>query len=256
MLQILLYVAAWENGKKRKIGLTWMSYLTFFITPFLAFIVSLFSKRIDKNKKELSYEDRLPYENMTAMLIIAIMYLFVAAFFSIVAIVGATTEAYGGTVFGLYYSIIYIIWGCSLLKQRKRFLLVQKGIATNNTGFSQSTSSQQTSTFAPLFTFVSNLQQRITDNDYSEPAYSTRKVVVEHNSNGLYRASVIDTQNEQRIMDSVPMHKDSYSGIDECLSLKSDDGEYTLNIFYKDGRGDKCVIYRKSKDVYIHYCKE
>ena len=118
----------------------------------------------------------------------------------------------------------------------------------------------KTSSFVPLFVFDSNKQEKIEvdNNNYSRIAYYPRRVVVEQNDKGQYRASVLDVENDKLVLRPVIMHKLTYSGIDECDSMVSDDdqGEYKLNVFYKNGQVDKCVICRKSNNMMFHYCKE
>ena len=114
--------------------------------------------------------------------------------------------------------------------------------------------------FVPLFVFDSNKQEKIEvdNNNYSKIADCLRRVVVEQNDKGQYRVSVIDVENDKLVLSPIIMHKLTYSSIDECESMISDDdqGEYKLNVFYKDGQVDKCVICRKSNNMMFHYCKE
>ena len=252
-LVALLYVAAWESAKKRKIGLTIMSYIVLFFTPFIACIVSYITKKIDKEKKYPTYEQRLPYENTTAMVVAAILFFVFSPF----CVIGLIMQ--DNIVGALVIFIIYLVWGCSLLSERKKLLLAKKEIQTNeNDDKTSVVSANNTTRFTTLFEFDSNMQQRIESNKYSEPAHHYRSVLVEWNGEDRFMVSVTDTEKDKSVMNPVIMHKVSYSNIDECLKLISDDndGEYGLNVFYKDGQVDKCVVSRKSKDIFIHYCKE
>lgn len=261
---VLLYVAAWESAKKRKIGLTITSILVLFSPPpFIACIVSYFTKKIDKTKKYPTYEQRLPYENTTTMLVVAIVYFVFSLSFLLVVIGISNTNTYANAWIMMLnitlFSIADIVWGCSLLSERKKLLLARKEIQTNKNDDNTSVvSANNTTRFTTLFEFDSNMQQRIESNKYSEPAHHHRKVLVEWNSEDKYKVSVTDTEKDRFVMSPVIMHKISYSKLEDCLSLISDDslGEYALNVFYKDGQVDKCVVSRKSKDIFIHYCKE
>ena len=251
-LFVLLYVAAWESAKKRKIGLTGTSILVLLLTPFIACIVSYFTKKIDKTKKYPTYEQRLPYENTTTLLVVAIIFLLFSIVFFIMGLVN-------GKIATFILVTIYLVWGCSLLSERKKLLLAKKEIQTNvNDDKASVVSGPNTTLFTTLFEFDSNKQQRIESNKYSEPAHHYRRVLVEWNGEDKYKVSVTDTEKDKSIMNPVIMHKVSYSKLEECLSLISDDslGEYALNVFYKDGQVEKCVVSRKSKDIFIHYCKE
>ena len=267
ILWILLYFAAWESAKKRKIGLTITSILVLLLPPpFIACIVSYFTKKIDNTKKYPTYEQRLPYENTTAMLVIAIVYFIFSLLSFLVAVIAISNsntdiDANKMMLNIILFSIADSVWGCSLLSERNKLLLAKKEVQTNvnnDTTSVVSANANNTTVFTTLYVFDSNMQQRIESNKYSEPAHHYRRVLVEWNGEDRYKVSVTDTEKDKHIMNPVIMHKVSYSELDECLSLISDDslGEYTLNVFYKDGQVDKCVVSRKSKNVFIHYCKE
>ena len=267
IIWILLYYAAWESAKKRKIGLTITSILVLLLPPpFIACIVSYFTKKIDNTKKYPTYEQRLPYENTTTLLVVAIVYFVFSLLLFLVAVIGiSNSNLDNNSEINMMLNIIVvsiadIVWGCTLLLERKELLLAKKKIQTNENYDKASVVSapKNTTMFTTLFEFDSNMQQRIESNKHSEPAHYYRRVLVEWNGRDKYKVSVTDTEKDKSVMSPVIMHKISYSELDECLKLISDDndGEYGLNVFYKDGQVDKCVVSRKSKDIFIHYCKE
>ena len=264
-LWVMLYVAAWESAKKRKIGLTIMSFITLFLTPLISCLVSYFTKKIDISKDYPTYEQRLPYENTTAMIIAAILYLVFGLFF-FVAMIGISNSNTDINTTNMLlnlaiFSIADIWWGCTLLSERKTLLLVKNEIQTHeNDDRTSVVSANNNTVFTTLFVFDSNRQEKIEvdNNNYSRIADCLRRVVVEHNNEGQYRVSVINVENDKLVLRPIIMHKLTYSGIDECDSMVSDDdqGEYKLNVFYKNGQVDKCVICRKSNNMMFHYCKE
>ena len=244
---VFTYVVAWNCAKKRMIGLSWMSFLMLFLTPPIALVISLFTKKIDKTKKYPTYEQRVPFENTTAILFAAILYFcfgflfifFVTVQFNIVVLV---------------LGIIFVVWGYLLLKERRELLQAKDYVTTD--GNKDSTNDIDLSVRS--FVFDSNMQQKIESDNKVTTAHCPRRVIVEHNDKGQYRVSVIDVENNKLVLRPIIMHKLTYSSIDECESMISDDdqGEYKLNVFYKNGQVDKCVICRKSKNMMFHYCKE
>lgn len=102
------------------------------------------------------------------------------------------------------------------------------------------------------------MQRRIDADGSNNAAHTPRKIVVDGDGDDRYKVAILDSENLEIKMNPTLMHKVAYSDIDECLSMVSDDNneEYTLNVFYKNGQVDKCVIYRKSRNVSIHYNKE
>lgn len=259
-LYVLLWRATWNSAKKRKIGLSITSFLALFLTPIIAYPVTLFTKKIDKTKDQPTCQQRLPYEKTTAMLIAAILYIFfsISALALVVGIMGYMNNGSGlaGSVANF---VILLTWGISLFSERKELLLAKEHIgADENAGLKQE-SLGNCEALNPSFVFESNVQRRImTGTENIDSSQSSRRIVVEHIGGDNYKLSITDGESGKVIMQSVPMHNASYSALEECLSMVSDDknGEYALNVFYKDERVYKCVVYRKSKDFYIHYNKE
>ncbi len=254
-IYVLLWMAALENGKKRKIGLTITSFLSLFLTPIIGCIVPLFTKRIDKTQKYPTYKQRLPYENTTAMLIAAILY----TLFGLLALflwIMSEFEKYSFIV----NSCILLYGAYTLFNERKELQLAKKELSIGESDDAPQMKAPIISGSNMLnFVFVSNVQQRIVaESNSHEMARSVRRIEVRPDGEDEYWVNITDGENGQAIILQVPMHKDSYSAIDECWALRSNDvsGEYTLNVFYKDGQVYKCIIYRKSKDIYIHYLNE
>lgn len=267
ILMILLYFAAWESATKRKIGLTITSYLAIFLTPFVACIVSYCTRRIDKTTKHPTYEQRLPYENTTAMLISAIISFILGLLLNIVGLVGigqssTTYSSEYDRFIGMMiaYGIIYIVWGVSLIRERKKLLLAKETAQTNvcpiNSTLTPVAFDNDSTLFSIIHEFDSKNQQRIAPDGSIEEDAQPRMVTVEFSKEtNSYRVGIMNTENGQNIMNPVLLHEESFSKIDECMTLKSEDGEYSLNLFFKDGELEKCVISRKSKNVFIHYLK-
>ena len=286
-LWVLLWVATWDSAKKRKIGLSNTSYLALFLTPFIAYIVTLFTKKINKSKEQPTYQQRLPYENTTAMLIAAIIYIFFSIGALVAGIMGYMNNRSG--LAGLANFVILLTWGISLFSERKELLLAKEHIGADENADLAQEAPGNCDALKPTFVFESNVQQRImmgTEN--IDTSQSSRRIVVVHIGGDNYELSIMDVESGKFIMQSVPMHNASYSDLDECLSMESENnivncanrlcgkefsnkfdkcpfcgtpviktqGEYTLNVFYKDEQVCKCVVYRKSKDLYIHYNKE
>lgn len=144
--------------------------------------------------------------------------------------------------------------------ERKGLLLAKEQIpAEENEGRARETPGGNCEALKPSFVFESNVQRRITTGaDNIETSQSSRKVVVEQNGGDRYTLSILDSESGKVVLQPILMHNASYSDFEECLSMVSEDnnGEYALNVFYKDEQVYKCVVYRKSKDFYIHYNKE
>lgn len=247
-----LWWLTWKSAKKRKIGLTITSYIALFFTPLIAYLVTFSTKKINKKNdkdentadgyiasKIATLQERLKYENLTAMLIAAILFI----------VLGSSTLPF--TIVG----ICMIGWGVALLSERKNLLwakdhgpVVEKG---------QEPSGKDS--FHTLFVFESNNQLRIdTITQDHITAHSNRRIVVDYDGGEMYKLSIVDSENGQFLLQPVLMYKNSYSDLDDCLSMISDDNtrNYTLYAFYKEGQVNKCVIYLKSKKVNIHYNKE
>lgn len=256
VILLLLYIAVWKISKKRKIGFTKASFLAFFFTPIIACIVSLCTKKIDATKKEPTYRQRLPYENTTALFIAEIIYFFFAIVFFILW--GYSND--GDYLIKLYLSLIFFANGYFLHDERKLLIEAEENQTNSNDVKEPIDLPQKTVSFVPLFVFDSNKQERIEvdKNNLTRIAYYPRRVVVDHDNEGRYRVSVIDVENDKLVLSPIIMHKLTYSSIDECESMISDDdqGEYKLNVFYKNGQVDKYVICRKSNNIMFHYCKE
>jgi hypothetical protein len=142
-----------------------------------------------------------------------------------------------------------------LISDRKKLLQAKKlNPDINNDNTIQNQPEQDKNVYIPLFVFNSN-EQRSIKNNVIETAQEQRKITVDSYDENCYRVSITDSSNGKMKMNPTLMHKVSYSDIDECLSMESNDTskEYTFNIFFINGQVDKCVIYRKSKDLYIHY---
>lgn len=118
-LFVLLWVATWNSAKKRKIGLSITSYLALFLTPIIAFIVTLFTKKIDKTADQLTYQQRLPYEKPTAMLVAAIIYIVFSIGALIVGIMGYMNNRSG--LAGIANFGILLTWGISLFRSVRDF---------------------------------------------------------------------------------------------------------------------------------------
>ena len=262
----LLYYAAWKISKKRKIGLTKASFLALFLTPLIACIVSLCTKKIDVTRKEPTYKQRLPYENTTAQLIAELFcYLFVIVLWGYwlnrkCFNLWFDRDCFVLAMVYLGLSSIYLAYGYFLHDERILLIEAKENQTNNNDVKEPDALPNKIFSFVPLFMFDSNKQERIeVDNDYySRIAYYPRRVVVEQNDKGQYRVSVIDVENDKLVLSPIIMHKLTYSSIDECESMISDDdqGEYKMNVFYKNGQVDKCVICRKSNNMMFHYSNE
>ena len=250
---------AWKISKKRKIGLTKASFLALLLTPIIACIVSLCTKKIDASIEEPTYKQRLPYENTTALCIAIILY-FIFVFWTL--LVGLSTIGDSSILSWSYFgfSFFYLINGIILHDERELLIEAKEDLTNNNSAKVPIDLTNITSTFMPLFMFDSNKQERIEvdNNNLTRIAYYPRRVVVDHDNEGRYRVCVIDVENDKLVLRPVIMHKLSWSSLDECDSMVSDDdqGEYKLNVFYKNGQVDKCVICRKSNNIMFHYCKE
>ena len=257
-LIVLCWVATWDSAKKRKIGLSITSYLALFLTPLIAYPVTLFTKKINKSKEQPTYQQRLPYEKPAALLVAAILYVFFSIGALMVGIMSYINNISG--LAPLANFVILLILGISLFSERKKLLLAKEQIvADENVCLAQETLGENCETMKPSFVFESNVQQRITmGTDTIDTSKSYRRIFVEHNGGGRYTLSILDGETGSVVLQPIPMHNASYSDFEECLSMESDDnnGEYTLNVFYKDEQVCKCVVYRKSKDFYIHYNKE
>lgn len=249
-----LWVTALNNGKKRKIGLTTTSYLALFLTPLIGCIVPLFTKKIDKSQKWPTYKQRLPYEDTAALLISEILYFS----FSVLSLFAGIMGHHSFTAFFIF--IILLSCGCTLSTERKNLLLAEKESSGSESEDGQQKRTEISSVNDKLnFVFESNVQQRIeADTNSYKTAQSIRRIEVKPDGKDNYQVSITDGENSQQIMQKVLMHAVSYSDVDECWSLKSNDvsGEYSLNVFYKYGNIYKCIVYRKSKDIYIHYLNE
>lgn len=254
-IYVLLWMAALENGKKRKIGLTITSFLSLFLTPIIGCLVTLFTKRIDKTQKYPTYKQRLPYENTTAMLIATILYIL----FGLLAFFLWIMSEFQKYTFLVNCGIL--LYGAyTLFNEREELLLAKKDISGGGSDDAPPKNVEIISDNYYLnFVFESNIQRRIVaDTDSYKTAQSIRRIEVKPDGKDNYRVSITDGESSQPIMQQVLMQAISYSDVDECWSLKSNDdsGEYSLNVFYKDGQVYKCIIYRKSKDIYIHYLNE
>ena len=254
-----IFHMTWKISKKRKIGLTKASFLALLFTPIITCIVSLCTKIIDATKEEPTYKQRLSYENTTALCISIILY-FIFALWTL--LVGFYTIGYSSKLAWSFFgfSFLYLINGIILHDEREQLMEAKQDLTNNSSQKVPTDLPNTTYSFMPLFIFDSNKQERIEvdNNNLTRIAYYHRRVVVEHNNDGQYRVSVIDVENDKLVLRPVIMHKLTYSGIDECDSMVSDDdhGEYKLNVYYKNGQVDKCVICRKSNNMMFHYCKE
>lgn len=249
---VLLWWATWNSAEKRKIGLTITSYLALFLTPIIAWPITLFTKKINKTKEVPTYRQMLKYENTTAMLIAAILYIVLGLLIFVLKFMG---HAYGNIV---YASILYI-WGFSLFFQRHELLGAKKEISVDEPEEPEEKEPKlDVVNFRSLFVFESNVQRRIDADGSNTTAHTPRKIIVDSDGNDRYKVAILDSENLEIKMNPILMHKVAYSDIDECLSMVSNENneEYTLKVFYKDGQVDKCVIYRKSKNINIHYNKE
>lgn len=61
-LWALIYLNVWDNGKKRKIGLSLLGLMSLFLTPIIAAIIAWCCPYIEKGNKKPSVEQRLKYE--------------------------------------------------------------------------------------------------------------------------------------------------------------------------------------------------
>ena len=247
---VLLWWATWNSAKKRKIGLTITSYLALFLTPIIAWPVTLFTKKIKKTKEVPTYRQRLKYENTTAMLVAAILYIVLGLLVVVVIMMG-----YANGINGLV-ALILFTWGISLFSERNELTRARKEISVDEP--EEKEPKLDGVNLKPFFVFESNVQRRIDADGSNTTAHTPRKIIVDSDGCDRYKVAILDSENLEIKMNHTLMHKVAYSDIDECLSMVSDDNdeEYTLNVFYKDGQVDKCVIYRKSKNINIHYNKE
>ena len=261
-LVVLLWWATWNSAKKRKIGLAITSYIALFLTPLIAFFMTLFTEKINKTQDQPTYQQRLKYENTTAMLIAEILYIVFSVLALVVGIIGCFYGRSG--LAGCINFAILLTWGISLFFERKELLRAKNEetenvLADESESLVQNPYSENGETLKPSFVLESNVQRRITiGTDNVDTSKASRNIIVEHNGGDRYTLSILDGESGKVVLQSVQMHRVSYSKIDECLSMVSDDnkGEYALNVFYKDGQVYKCVVQRKSKNVYIHYDKE
>lgn len=247
---VLLWWATWNSAKKRKIGLTITSYLALFLTPIIAWPVTLFTKKIKKTKEVPTYRQRLKYENTTAMLIVAILYIVLGLLVVVVIMMG-----YANGINGLV-ALILFTWGISLFSERNELTRARKEISVDEP--EEKELKLDGVNLKPFFVFESNVQRRIDADGSNTTAHTPRKIIVDSDGCDRYKVAILDSENLEIKMNHTLMHKVAYSNIDDCLSMVSDENneEYTLNVFYKDGQVDKCVIYRKSKNINIHYNKE
>ena len=241
---LLLYGAVWKISKKRKIGLTWASFLALLFTPVIACIVSLCTKKIDATIKEPTYKQRLPFENTTALLIAAILYF----------CFGLLTISFNIVQFNivvLNIGIIFVVWGYRLIKERRGLLLAKKDVVVGENIYSNS----DIDFSVDGFVFNSNMQQKIESDNRETTAHCPRRVILEQIGGDKYLLSVINTENEQLIMNSIEMHIVHYWRAYECISMISDDN-IGLKVYYKDDQVYKCAIELNGKNTIINYWYE
>lgn len=107
-------------GKEKSALLSRAIWLSF-LTPIIAWPITLFTKKINKTKKIPTYRQCLEYENTTAMLIAAILYIVFGLLIYVVEIMG---HAYG--ISGNVVPIILFVWGISLFSERHELMRAKK----------------------------------------------------------------------------------------------------------------------------------
>ncbi|MBR1785417.1 MAG: hypothetical protein IJ760_08305 [Bacteroidales bacterium] len=244
-INVALWVATWNLAKKRKIGLTKASYLSLFLTVIVGFFVTLFSKKINKTTKQPTYKQRLPYENTTAMLIAAILYILYGVALDVVGMFSGNEGAYYHYLIQLQF-IIALAWGILLLFERRNLLrrvMPPAYYAAYSVPCGKG------------FVFETNMQRVTSGSIHKGTSDTFCWIVAEENGDDVYRVSIIGVTG-RTILQPVLMKKMWYTKLDECMTLVSDDTEYVLRVFYNAEQIVRCVIYRKSIDLHIYYLIE
>ena len=242
-------------GIKRKMGL-WKGLLLGFFLNWLGWIIIAVS-----DKKEGTVETPSSIKRRKILFIVLGGFLLALALMYLVALL--TVPVPSGRERAPIMGIV-LFGGVGIAALRKGLGIknperTENVLADESESLVQNPYSENGETLKPSFVLESNVQQRITiGTDNIDTSKASRKIIVEHNGGDRYTLSILDGESGKTVLQSVQMHRVSYSKIDECLSMVSDDnkGEYALNVFYKDGQVYKCVVQRKSKNIYIHYDKE
>ena len=242
-------------GNKRKMGLVIGLLLGLFLNWLGWIIIAVSDKKEGTVETPSSIKRRKILFIVLGSLLLALALMYLIAFFTVPIPSGRERAPIMGIVLFGGVGIAALRKGLGIKNPER----TENVLADESESLVQNPYSENGETLKPSFVLESNVQQRITiGTDNVDTSKASRNIIVEHNGGDRYTLSILDGESGKTVLQSVQMHRVSYSKIDECLSMVSDDnaGDYTLNVFYKDEEVYKCVVCRKSKTVYIHYDKE